>query len=1185
MRNQYKTNIVNVNSNSEIMTKEQEKLNTTMPEFKEINTKKLFIKNPLAISMDKNEKKDKKINTNILNTDLKLYKHVQIRKKFYPQPNELLSPKYNMIKNKLKTMSEKSSIRFISSHFNKTFQDINKEKDSPNMDASNERNSSNIIQVKKKINENFSANKDNVNNNSISSQLTRLSKNNNSFMYNYTKKKVIYQGKIKNKLNKNIHYDNNIISNNTGNSIDKITMTETRNNKNDDRNEVLPTYTKTESNVKVFPKNNIFNKFKIKSTFLLFPRKKEDKEILNSKTMELKDKKYRKKNNIDLINSLNINNQKTDILNNAHNENNDNSKRNNLAQSINGNEKEVNKKEKRRYIYINRRIKNDTKKTKDINKKENTKYNNKKENVFKLSDKPIEIKVENSNSERSPSTLEENYFSIKKKEEIISNTNIKTTTNMNIYKNMTNKLYYKHFKTRSSADNNKPFQTLKSLVHKAHEMEELSDCFGKCYKTGPSSARNIQYKNETLISDRAQKLNYLHYNNTKLNTLSDISNINLNNSDIISEEKKHFKKYSNLYDNIIENPNTNPSNKIINNNTYNTTVNFYKINNLPSELNKSSLKLRNSILSKMTNETQTQNKSEHRRISSDNMSYTNLIENLMANTDRKNNSKTPKESSHNASYQDINPNNEIKEEKIYKDNEIDLEMLYILEAKLKCILNKINNYNICYNECFDWINFYFSCKFYEKEINIFKYSRNRNNIIYYIKMELLCYFLCYDVSFNKNFNQAGILLKTIFNILHINFLILISYILYGIGNTDNIGEISDNLCLNKLKEVLANDLKLKLTSQDMNENNILLLISNNFKEINNYYKMIIDNLYSYYYSMNDNDNTMSKTINKFPKCLSLDVNSLNSLQKLNIISSFFFDSYRLLNNYNFDDLSNFFELYLYKSKENDSLMAFDDIIIVNKNNNIIDKASSPFNTNNYITNNPINYNFINNNNNNKVYANDNNKYIFNEKKFYNDMIINEFFLPPIKSYYKYTLVLDLDETLIYFQKDNNFIDYTYDNYNSNKKSTLIFRPGLLDFLRKMKPLYELVLFSFGTKEYVNHILTIIEKKEKFFEYVLYRQHATFEKGDYVKNLALLGRDLKKIIIVDNIPHVFKLQKSNGICIKSFYGDVISERNTLKILGKILETIRFDADENEGDIRKSLKKQRNLIFAHITTNFE
>ena len=91
-------------------------------------------------------------------------------------------------------------------------------------------------------------------------------------------------------------------------------------------------------------------------------------------------------------------------------------------------------------------------------------------------------------------------------------------------------------------------------------------------------------------------------------------------------------------------------------------------------------------------------------------------------------------------------------------------------------------------------------------------------------------------------------------------------------------------------------------------------------------------------------------------------------------------------------------------------------------------------------------------------------------------------------------------------------------------------------------------------------------------------------GEYIKDLSLLGRDLKNIIIVDDIPQVFKLQERNGICIKAFYGDIVTDRNTLKILGTILEKVRFDADE-DGDIRKSLDKQRNLIFSHITTNIE
>ena len=328
--------------------------------------------------------------------------------------------------------------------------------------------------------------------------------------------------------------------------------------------------------------------------------------------------------------------------------------------------------------------------------------------------------------------------------------------------------------------------------------------------------------------------------------------------------------------------------------------------------------------------------------------------------------------------------------------------------------------------------------------------------------------------------------------------------------------------------------------------------------------MIIDNLYSYYYLINDE--SVNKQIHKFPNCLSLDINSLNNKQILYIISSFFFDTYRLSNNYSFEDLKDFFDIYLYKPKEKDYLIELNSQDIFDNNY----KNENIYNNIYYSNNTQPNYS--------------NNYYFFEQKNCSDGVIIDRYYLPPIKSYYKYTLVLDLDETLIYCQRDNISLYNNY-NFNNMNKNTLIFRPGLLEFLHKMKSLYELVLFSFGTKEYVEHIVSLIEKKEKIFEHVLYRQYATYEKGDYVKNLELLGRDLKKIIIVDDIPHVFKLQKSNGICIKPFFGDIISDRNTLKLLGKILETIRFDAEEKDGDIRISLKRQRNLIYTHISTNLE
>ena len=1098
------------------------KLNSNYLESKDINNKKIFIKKPLTVSNDKHAVKEK-VQKNISNTDSKPYRHVQIRAKLIPNSNILLSPNNN---DNLKTIPEKNTFNYINTNFYNTIQGSNNKNFTHKTGTYQEINNSmsNIIHVKKKFGDN---------NISLQNKTSKIY--NNYIQNNNFKKKFIYQKRIKNILNKDINKENDGNYNNDEKSYlnnEELTKTEKKIIKNTHIYSMSPTCSRLQS--KMFSKND---DLKSKDSFLLLTKKKENNETLNYDNINI-GKKYRKKMNSDIINDNNQNNQT--VINKEQEKDNDFCDRKIQTLNNNENNKENDlQKEKRRYIYINRKIrsnKNDIKKNED-----NSDNKNKK-------DMPIVLTVGNFNTISNSPLKIDTYFLTDKNQE--DNNDI-DDTNLNINNNtyIDNKNDSKHYKTKSSV-NDYPLHTLKFLVHKANEIEELGDSFGKYYLSNPISARNIHYRTRTYINKKTQLNDYIIDPNTKLSSISDVGDSNSN--DIISEEKKHFKKYNNIFNhnyNNNEKQNINYTNKIINNNTYNTTVNFYKINQFPSDINKKILGSKNSP-----------NILEHKRASSDHpVSYSNLLEHLLNSKERKSHYKNKNEINNNSICKE--KNKDLKDEYQSNKYDLDLEILYILEAKLKCVLSKINKYNVCYNECFDWINYYFSCNFYEKEINIFKLNHNKKNIEYNMKVELLCYFLCYDVSFNENFNQTGILFKTIFNLLHINFLILISYIIYDNKN-------NDNFFIKKLNETISRDLKIKLTSQDMNENNILSIISNNYREINNYYKMIIDNLYSNYYSISNNEEIINnkRNLNKFPNCLSLDVNALNNFQKLKIISIFFFDAYRLLYNYNFEDLKNFFDLYLDKSKEKDLLMPYNDLILVKRQKNN-DKKISIYNYN------------INNNLKNNL----NNKYIFNENKYYNNIIIDEFYLPPISNYYKYTLVLDLDETLIYFQRDNTLYD---DNFypDTNNKNIIIFRPGLIEFLQKMKPLYELVLFSFGTKEYVNHILNIIEKKEKFFEYVLYRNHATFEKGDYVKNLELLGRDLKRIIIVDNIPHVFKLQKSNGICIKSFYGDVISERNTLKLLGKILEKIRFDADE-EGDIRKSLKKQKNLIFTHITTNLE
>jgi CTD small phosphatase-like protein 2 len=142
------------------------------------------------------------------------------------------------------------------------------------------------------------------------------------------------------------------------------------------------------------------------------------------------------------------------------------------------------------------------------------------------------------------------------------------------------------------------------------------------------------------------------------------------------------------------------------------------------------------------------------------------------------------------------------------------------------------------------------------------------------------------------------------------------------------------------------------------------------------------------------------------------------------------------------------------------------------------------------------------------------------------------------------------------------------------------RPHLHSFLLEMYKYYELIVFTAGTQEYADPILNIIDKKNNIFDKRLYRQHAIIVDESFVKDLSLLGRDLKKVIIVDNNPHNYDLQKENGIFIKSFYGE--KDDNVLVELIPILQKI---ASNKDNDVRVELLKLKDEIFTKITTNLK
>ena len=170
---------------------------------------------------------------------------------------------------------------------------------------------------------------------------------------------------------------------------------------------------------------------------------------------------------------------------------------------------------------------------------------------------------------------------------------------------------------------------------------------------------------------------------------------------------------------------------------------------------------------------------------------------------------------------------------------------------------------------------------------------------------------------------------------------------------------------------------------------------------------------------------------------------------------------------------------------------------------------------------------------------------------------------------KFTLVLDLDETLISFKI----------NPNQENKGLLQFRPGLDYFLLKMKNFYEIIVFTSATQEYADPIENCIEQNEKYFDVRLYRQHTIIYENDFVKDISRIGRPINSIIIVDNMPQNFRLQKENGIFIKPFWGDDIFD-SALFSLSDILEKIYHQFD----DVRQGIYYYKDEILNKVASNF-
>ena len=179
--------------------------------------------------------------------------------------------------------------------------------------------------------------------------------------------------------------------------------------------------------------------------------------------------------------------------------------------------------------------------------------------------------------------------------------------------------------------------------------------------------------------------------------------------------------------------------------------------------------------------------------------------------------------------------------------------------------------------------------------------------------------------------------------------------------------------------------------------------------------------------------------------------------------------------------------------------------------------------------------------------------------------------PPTK---KFSLVLDLDETLIHFSIKNK------------NEGQLFLRPYLTSFLLSVSEFYEIIIFTAGMKEYANLVLDIIEKKigKKIFDYKLFREHTFIDNSqNYIKDLSKIGRNLENILIIDNTKENFVFQPENGILISSFIIDNNSlnikqkDKCLLELKNLLLKIVKKDIN----DLREEIKKNQEFINKKIS----
>ncbi|KJH44454.1 Dullard-like phosphatase domain protein [Dictyocaulus viviparus] len=152
----------------------------------------------------------------------------------------------------------------------------------------------------------------------------------------------------------------------------------------------------------------------------------------------------------------------------------------------------------------------------------------------------------------------------------------------------------------------------------------------------------------------------------------------------------------------------------------------------------------------------------------------------------------------------------------------------------------------------------------------------------------------------------------------------------------------------------------------------------------------------------------------------------------------------------------------------------------------------------------------------------------------------KYLLPPVRAsdVNKKCLIIDLDETLVHSSfkpvKNPDFV-IPVEIDGVVHQVYVLKRPYVDEFLARIGDRYECVLFTASLAKYADPVADLLDKRG-VFRSRLFREACVYHKGNYVKDLAKLGRDLHKVLIIDNSPASYAFHPENAIPVPTWWDD-------------------------------------------------